>query len=246
MHALKRIVTARSHSRGTVTLSHLWEDAFQQAKAPFVRGDDVKRVDYKIDMWAWLRESADRHDVRLEMIDGQVRKYSSPSAQHQYTSLSISAKYRSVKHWCVLPAVDVWYDADNVVCHDISGWRSPVNMHVLKANCKQTAITIKPDWAVEIISPGSRYDDQPRRRASTEEKTSGKIKRKFDLCARFGVRHYWLVDPIRGTIEVHQHDKPGESGSYRLLQKCEYFERSVTLQPFDIELDLSQVFSLDK
>ncbi len=48
-----------------------------------------------------------------------------------------------------------------------------------------------PDLVIEIFSPGSeRYDRRD----------------KFELYQRFGVREYWMVDPIAQYVEVYRYD----------------------------------------
>lgn len=44
-----------------------------------------------------------------------------------------------------------------------------------------------PDLLIEVLSPSNRAHDQVRKRA---------------LCARAGVREYWLVDPDAAAIEI--------------------------------------------
>ncbi|HEV2656062.1 MAG TPA: Uma2 family endonuclease [Ktedonobacteraceae bacterium] len=44
-----------------------------------------------------------------------------------------------------------------------------------------------PDLVIEIISPGTAYHDRLR---------------KYNVYARAGVKEYWIVEPIRHTVEV--------------------------------------------
>jgi len=47
--------------------------------------------------------------------------------------------------------------------------------------------TSAPDLTVEVISPGTSRHDRTRKKAT---------------CARFGVREYWIVDPLAESIEI--------------------------------------------
>jgi Uma2 family endonuclease len=64
----------------------------------------------------------------------------------------------------------------------------------------RSAIRHAPDLCVEILSP------------STEATGRG---RKMQMFARYGVREYWVIDPVKETIEVHRL----EAGSYLLVQR---------------------------
>jgi Uma2 family endonuclease len=48
-------------------------------------------------------------------------------------------------------------------------------------------IRVRPDWVCEVASPSNRWRDRGR---------------KADLYLRFGVPHYWIVDPDERTLEA--------------------------------------------
>ena len=50
-------------------------------------------------------------------------------------------------------------------------------------------IRIAPDLAIEVVS------------RSTEVRDRG---RKMQVFARFGVTEYWIVDPVRNVLEIHE------------------------------------------
>jgi len=50
------------------------------------------------------------------------------------------------------------------------------------------ATRVRPDLAVEVLS------------RSTEARDRG---RKMAMLARYGVPEYWIVDPVRNTLEIH-------------------------------------------
>ena len=49
-----------------------------------------------------------------------------------------------------------------------------------------------PDFIIEIVSPGNPSDDYIR---------------KLYYYKKYGVREYWIVDPVRKTVTVNYFDK---------------------------------------
>lgn len=80
-------------------------------------------------------------------------------------------------------------------------------------------MTLAPDWTCEVLSPSTEYIDRGK---------------ELRIYAREGVRHAWLVDPLRQTLEVLALD----AGS--LAQIAEHHgESRVRAFAFDaIELEL--------
>ena len=62
-----------------------------------------------------------------------------------------------------------------------------------------------PDLTVEILSPGTARIDRGRKKT---------------LYARFGVRYYWLVDPVARSVEVYEL----ENAQYRLIERYQQDE----------------------
>jgi Uma2 family endonuclease len=85
------------------------------------------------------------------------------------------------------------------------------------------AVEGPPDLIVEILSPSSIRKDR---------------KTKAMLYARFGIDHYWIVDPDGRTIEVYERDGDG----YRLATRDEGDE---IVRPSifpGLEIDLREVW----
>ncbi len=61
-----------------------------------------------------------------------------------------------------------------------------------------------PDWAVEILSPSSRYMDRVR---------------KLALYEAAGVREYWIVDPQQKSVTVHHFERKSEPVQYNFSEK---------------------------
>jgi Uma2 family endonuclease len=86
------------------------------------------------------------------------------------------------------------------------------------------AVEGPPDLVVEIVSPSSRRQDR---------------RTKAILYARFGIQHYWIVDPKARTMEVY--DLAGRE--YRLVTKE---TGGSTIRPAlfpGLEIDLSKVWA---
>ena len=121
-----------------------------------------------------------------ELIEGEVIVSPSPIVMHQRISRQLVALLLRVipNGELFFAPMDVYFDAQNVLQPDV----------IWVAENSQCTIGEKyldgpPDLLVEIFSPGTIRQD--------------KIT-KFKLYERFGVREYWLVDPIEQYIEVYR------------------------------------------
>jgi Uma2 family endonuclease len=87
----------------------------------------------------------------------------------------------------------------------------------------ERAIEGPPDLAIEILSPWSDRRDRVT---------------KAELYARYGVRHYWIVDPEARTLEMYE----PEGGQYRLVATHEGATMARTSLFPDLEIDLGRVW----
>jgi Uma2 family endonuclease len=132
--------------------------------------------------------------VRLELVEGEIAVSPSPSLEHSFTQLRLSAvlvnHVKSLGSGELIGEVDTLLDQFNVRRPDILFF-SKTRTRVIG----KRPILEPPDLAVEIVSP-----------------TSIKIDRsdKFAQYRDAGVAHYWIVDPIAHTIEAFRL----ESGEY--------------------------------
>jgi Uma2 family endonuclease len=107
------------------------------------------------------------------------------------------------------------------VVPDLAGWRRE-RLPVLP---ETSFFTLAPDWICEVLSPSTEAHDRLR---------------KMPLYARAGVRHVWLIHPLRQTLEVFALDT---DRLWKLLSVHGDAAR-VSAPPFgDIELDLSQLWA---
>ena len=123
-------------------------------------------------------------DMRAELIGGQFYGMSAPSRTHQrilgYLYRIIGNHIASRNGSCeVYPAP--FAVKQTIVEPDIS------------VICDQDKLTDRgctgaPDWIIEIVSPGNPAHDYVR---------------KLNLYLDAGVREYWIVDPMQGSIYVY-------------------------------------------
>lgn len=126
---------------------------------------------------------------RAELIDGQIYYMAPPSRRHQYILLELAGNIReyiksrggSCKPFIAPFAVFLNTDDKNYVEPDICIICSPDKLN-------DKGCTGAPDWIIEIVSPGSRRMD---------------YSIKLFKYRSAGVREYWIVDPDRNRITVH-------------------------------------------
>ena len=126
---------------------------------------------------------------RAELIDGQLYMMAPPTRRHQQILLSISRKiadYIDRNHGScevdIAPfAVFLNEDDKNYVEPDISVICSPSKL-------TDKGCVGAPDWIIEIVSQSSRRMD---------------YSIKLFKYRSAGVREYWIVDPEKSRIMVH-------------------------------------------
>ena len=123
---------------------------------------------------------------RYELYDGELSEVPAPIPRHQRVAFNIAEVLRDYerKHGGLMftSPIDIVLDDYNVVQPDVVFF----SRERTDAIDMRRAIRVPPDLAVEVISP------------STESTDRGK---KLRLLARFGVKEYWLIDPLDNTLE---------------------------------------------
>ena len=145
-----------------------------------------------------LRMSADEYlrleddGCRYELIDGVVCMSPSPTPGHQNVEGQVFGQIWTYleRHpvGAVLTEVDVRLPAgpngeETVYRPDV------VFLRAERVTRNRDRITEPPDLIVEIISITSRHYDQETKKSDYE---------------RFGVREYWIIDPIRETMGFYR------------------------------------------
>ncbi|MCI8371780.1 MAG: Uma2 family endonuclease [Lachnospiraceae bacterium] len=126
---------------------------------------------------------------RAELVDGQIYYMAPPRTRHQRLVMFISRKIANYideqKGLCeVLPApFAVFLNKD-----DLNYFEPDISVICDRDKLDEKGCNGAPDWVVEIVSPGSNKMDYV-------------IKTYKYMDA--GVREYWIVDPEKNKITVH-------------------------------------------
>lgn len=86
--------------------------------------------------------------------------------------------------WWILVEPELHLGPD-VVVPDLAGWRRERLPEIPDV----PAFTLAPDWVCEVVSRSTAGIDRVK---------------KARIYAREGVRHYWMLDPIARTLEIHR------------------------------------------
>lgn len=120
--------------------------------------------------------------------------------------------------WIILDEPEL-HLAHDILVPDLAGWLRTR----LPAVPPTPFLELAPDWACEVVSPGSERIDR---------------ERKLPIYARERVSHVWLVNPLERMVEVFRLDGDG----YRLVVTRGGTDR-VRLEPFAaIEIELEALW----
>lgn len=169
---------------------------------------------------------AERHH---ELIDGQIIRKALPSGEHGDAQSALTALIKGPFQlrqggkgpggWWIYTEVEIQLASDALYRPDLAGWRKETT----PARPTGQPITIRPDWICEVISPSTAKVDRVA---------------KLNGYYRFGIPHYWLVDPSEETLIVLRRTKEG----YLVVLSAQSHE-IVRAEPFDaIEIPLTQLF----
>jgi Uma2 family endonuclease len=135
----------------------------------------------------FLELGEDPPGVRLELVDGEIAVSPSPVPRHSFAVVRLIRILSTYVDENDLG--EVLTDVDTIFGeHDV---RRPDLFYFTKARrhlIGEKAIEGPPDLAVEVLSPGSERTDR---------------RDKFELYAAGKVKHYWIVDPTKRTIEAY-------------------------------------------
>lgn len=166
----------------------------------------------------YLHMSEDR---RYELIEGEFFMVPPPNEYHQrisreleYALLGYVKKNKS--GFVYYAPFDVVFSDEDVVQPDII-YVSKERKNIITKDNIQGA----PDLIVEIVSPKTGYRDR-------------KIKRK--LYFKHGVKEFWIVDPVKQTVEVLTHTK--NDYKTKNVYPVDAILYSPLLKGFEIDLNL--------
>lgn len=145
---------------------------------------DMTQVRMKAPEFLELPES----NQLTELIDGEIIVSPAPLDVHQKTSLLTTSLILGIMPNGTLryAPTDVNFDDIHVFQPDIF-WVSETNDHCVLVDGKYWRGA--PDLVVEILSAGTQHRDRGV---------------KFDIYEKYGVREYWMIDPLEKFVEVYQ------------------------------------------
>lgn len=168
------------------------------------------------------------HDVRAEVIRGMVVEKARASCEHGGAQCALGGVLGRRFHrrpggrwpggWWFGAGIDVEYEAHEVYCHDVAGWRRD-----RVAELTGWPVRTRPDWVCELLSPGD---------------TRGDLVDKFQVLHRHRVPHYWIADPLEGWLRVQRWEPDGY-----LVALAAGEADLVRAEPFDaVELRVAALF----
>jgi Uma2 family endonuclease len=161
-----------------------------------------------------------------EILAGTLRTHPRPAPKHANVSSVLGGKFSNPFHlgnggpggWWILDEPELHLQGD-IMVPDLAGW----HRERLPQLPDTAWFELVPDWVCEILSPSTARDDRVL---------------KMPRYARYGVTHFWLIDPKLQTLEVYAIS----DGRWSLLATLKDDEK-VRLAPFDaIEFSLGDLW----
>jgi Uma2 family endonuclease len=126
-----------------------------------------------------------------ELVDGELHVSPRPASPHALAAGALYGELYNPFHQgrggpggCLLLFEPELHLGEDVLVPDVAGWRRERMPEMPHA----AAFTLAPDWLCEVLSPSTAMLDR---------------EKKMKVYAREGVRHLWLVDPLRQVLEVY-------------------------------------------
>jgi Uma2 family endonuclease len=146
-----------------------------------------------IDEFNRLRE---KDNIIYEFIDGVVYMSPSPSTKHQQVSMRLSSEIYNYLKGKTCEVFSAPFDV-HLYKEGIQGEK--IVIPDISVICDKTGLNEKgydgvPELIIEILSPSNQSHD---------------LVFKLNLYMQYGVREYWIVNPILNTIQVYELDEEG-------------------------------------
>jgi Uma2 family endonuclease len=184
---------------------------------------DMSTVARELGVPAELLRFLDEHDLRYEVIDGEILVNASPTFPHEdcRSQLFLQLLTAAPDDLAVLAEFAFFYDG--LVAADTSNHTVADITVVRRADVEQQGTVLPPLLVVEVQSPSTKAKD---------------VRIKRDIYERSGVPAYLLLHPVLKTLTVLE------------LQDGHYVESHQAVppavvhldRPFPVDLDLARVF----
>ena len=134
-----------------------------------------------------------------EMFDGDLYASPRPALPHARAAVVLVGKLgdsfdfgNGPGGWLLLVEPELHFGND-VLVPDLAGWKR----ERLPSTPNEPYSTLAPDWICEVVSKSTEDHDR---------------EVKMPIYAREGVRHAWLLDPVKRTLKVYVLDEGGRWG----------------------------------
>ncbi|MDY0406763.1 Uma2 family endonuclease [Virgibacillus sp. 179-BFC.A HS] len=165
-----------------------------------------------------MRENSDRI---YEYIDGVVYMSPSPTTMHQRISGRLHV---SLFHFLEKTGCEVFHAPFDIVLNNDKADGKKIFVPDLSVICEQQGLTENnyvgaPSLIIVILSPSNQSHD---------------LVTKLNWYMKYGVKEYWIVNPMLHTVQVYSLD---DNGDYRLndIVKNEGTIQSVVLDGFAVD-----------
>lgn len=166
--------------------------------------------------WDDLQALPDELHHHYELIEGQILMSPSPGRMHQR---AVGRLYRALDDAAGAGAEAFVAPFDFVPEPSTSLQPDVLVVRRESQESQESQRAVEPPvLVVEVLSPSSRTTDRTTKR---------------ELYARFGVRHYWIVDPEEPSLVAL---KLVEDGRYRETAAVAGTDEFVTTEPFAVEI----------
>jgi len=174
---------------------------------------------------AYLRVPEHQH---AEIVNGTLYVMSRPAPRHAIAAsvlgFEIGGPFQRGRGgpggWWILDEPELQLVPKEPVVPDLAGWR----LERMPVVPRDAYFTLVPDWVCEVLSRSTGAIDRSK---------------KLPVYARAGVRHVWLIDALRRTLEVLRLD----AGRWTVLAIHRDDER-VRAEPFEaVELPIDRLWA---
>ncbi|MDX1960990.1 MAG: Uma2 family endonuclease [Leptospiraceae bacterium] len=160
---------------------------------------------------------------KFQLIGGEIIEMTSPNLYHQRIIKKILALLdlflqKSQLGEVFVSPLDVYLSDTEVYQPDL--------FVLLKENfskMQETKIEGSPDLVVEVLSPSTAYYD---------------MKHKKSVYEKFGVKEYWIVDPMQKTLEIYFH----QDSKFQLQTELTQTQIAKSILLPELEINLNEVF----
>ncbi|MGH3026403.1 MAG: Uma2 family endonuclease [Gaiellaceae bacterium] len=167
------------------------------------------------DVWTWedLQAVPDEAYHYFQLIEGQILMSPSPNRRHQTCVVRLVVALERV----VPPELELLVAPFDFVPEPMTSLQ-PDLVILRRGTAEANRTVVAPVLAIEVLSPSTRTFDLTAKRA---------------LYERFGVAHYWIVDPDGPTVLALTLDADGRYVESAAVSGTDAFE---TAEPFAVEL----------